>query len=198
MAPISPNILTVEHIDPRDHSLICGLENELNEVIADASYNYSKCNRFVPYRVGLCDAPVHPGDFGEFLIEGEWVICLFAVKDGIWWRESLRIGFGGSNRRGTTSTEEVKKKQSESMKNMLWWNNGNENMRSRTCPGEGWVRGRILSEISRAAITESLSISCVRAMFWNNGETCIRSAEYPGEGWVRGRLPYTRARVKQP
>ena len=65
--------LTLEHIDPRNHILVSGLRNEYNEILADASYNYSKSDYFLPYRIKNFDAPVNPGDVGEFLIQGEWV-----------------------------------------------------------------------------------------------------------------------------
>jgi hypothetical protein len=83
-------MLTVEHIDPRKGVLVSGLENDFNEVIADVSYNSRKCNRFVPYRVCDYPAPVTFGDIGEFLIEGEWVVCAFGGE--LWWAESNRIG----------------------------------------------------------------------------------------------------------
>jgi hypothetical protein len=87
--PFSDEI-TVEHIDPRTHHLVCGLKNELNEVMADMSYNGRKTNRFVPYRTCEHNAPVTFGDYAEFLIEGEWVVCEFGGD--VWWTESNRVG----------------------------------------------------------------------------------------------------------
>lgn len=83
-------MLTLEHIDPRKGVLISGLENEFNEVMADNSYNSRKTNRFVPYRVCDYPAPVTFGDIGEFLIDGDWVVCEFGGE--VWWAESNRIG----------------------------------------------------------------------------------------------------------
>lgn len=90
MTPIfDPKGLTLEHIDPRDHPLIKGLENEFNEVLAEGSYNFGKCNKFVPYRVKDYPAPVNPGDIGEFLIGVDWHICEFF---GEWWKtEAIKI-----------------------------------------------------------------------------------------------------------
>lgn len=82
--------LTLEHIDPRNHRLISGLKNEFNEIVADYSYNSRKTNRFVPYRVCEYSAPTTFGDIGEFLINGQWVICEFGGKT--WWDESNIIG----------------------------------------------------------------------------------------------------------
>ena len=73
----SSKTLTLEHIDPRNHTLVSGLKNDFNEVVADASYNYSKSDYFLPYRVQNYSAPVNPGDLGEFLIQGEWVVTEF-------------------------------------------------------------------------------------------------------------------------
>lgn len=48
---------------------------------------------------------------------------------------------------GRTHTEETKmilrQKNSENVKGMLWWNDGQIQKRSRECPGDGWVRGRL-------------------------------------------------------
>jgi len=83
-------MVNLEHIDPKKGKFVSGLENEYNEIIADESYNKSKNNRFVPYRVCDYPAPVTFGDVGEFLIEGEWVVCKFGGPE--WWAESNRIG----------------------------------------------------------------------------------------------------------
>lgn len=73
----SKETLTLEHIDPRNHTLVTGLKNDFNEVLADASYNYSKSDYFLPYRIHSYNAPINPGDIGEFLIQGEWVATEF-------------------------------------------------------------------------------------------------------------------------
>jgi hypothetical protein len=85
-------MLTLEHIDPLNglHKLVCGLRNEFNEILAEDKYNYRKTDRFVPYRVCDCLAPVTFGDEGEFLINGEWLICEFGGPE--WWAESNRLG----------------------------------------------------------------------------------------------------------
>ena len=83
-------MVNLEHIDPRKSKFVSGLENDYNEIIADESYNKSKNNRFVPYRVCDYPAPVTFGDVGEFLIENEWVVCEFGGTE--WWAESNRIG----------------------------------------------------------------------------------------------------------
>jgi hypothetical protein len=76
-------MLTLEHLDPKQHPLICGLCNEHNEILADASYNYSKGAGFVPYKISdLYPAPENPGDIGEFLIRGGWMATEFL---GEWW-----------------------------------------------------------------------------------------------------------------
>lgn len=83
-------MLTLEHIDPRTHPLVCGLKNTFNEVLAEETYNKRKNNRFVPYRVCGYPAPVTFGDLGEFLVEEDWVVCEFGGE--VWWAESNRIG----------------------------------------------------------------------------------------------------------
>ena len=90
-------MLTLEHIDPKKHSLVCGLDNMVNAIIADESYNKSKNNRFVPYRVCEYPAPVNFGDIGEFLIFNEWVVCEFGGD--AWWNESGRLGCSQTSRK---------------------------------------------------------------------------------------------------
>jgi hypothetical protein len=88
--------LVVEHIDPlwpdgNKYQLICGLDIKENTSLQDHSYNIRKTNRFVPYRVVNWLA-VHqePGDWGIFLIDGEWKLTRFMGAE--WWAESNKIG----------------------------------------------------------------------------------------------------------
>ena len=46
------------------------------------------------------------------------------------------------NRKGKVMSEEAKRRIGEANKGALWWNNGVKNIRSKECPGDGWVRGR--------------------------------------------------------
>jgi hypothetical protein len=95
--------LTLEHIDPRDHELICGLKNHHNEIIADASYNYSKANLFLPYRCRDHPQPVNKGDLCEFLIQGEWQVTEF-LGDW-WWHEANKFSRARSFGRIGSSTQ---------------------------------------------------------------------------------------------
>jgi len=108
------NTLTLEHIDPRHHHLICGLENNDNEILATLSYNARKTNRFVPYRVCDYDAPINFGEMGEFLINGSWTVCEFGGSE--WWNETNRIGNATTKSTVRPWTEEQRKKQSERQK----------------------------------------------------------------------------------
>jgi hypothetical protein len=84
-----PKQLTKEHIDPRNHTLVSGLSNEFNEILADAQYNYSKSDYFLPYRVKEYPAPCNPGDPVEVLVQGEWQVLPF---QGEWYRhEALKF-----------------------------------------------------------------------------------------------------------
>ena len=51
----------------------------------------------------------------------------------------------GEAKIGIKKSEETKKKMGEAKKGMKWWNNGTKTIRSKECPGEGWIRGRIMS-----------------------------------------------------
>lgn len=105
---------SLEHIDPQNHHLVCGLCNEFNEVLADLSYNKRKNNRFVPYRVNEHSAPVMFGDTGEFLIEDEWVICEFGGE--VWWKESNRLGNSQINCAQLPASKKCKQKARENMR----------------------------------------------------------------------------------
>ena len=74
-----------------------------------------------------------------------------------------------------------------------WWNNGVVLKRSSTCPGEGFVLGR-MPDSDSTKVKKSLSHSGERngsykKTCWNNGIVCIRSSTCPGEGFVLGMLP---------
>ena len=124
--------LTLEHVDPRNHHLVCGLKNEFNEILADYSYNCRKVNRFVPYRVCDYPAPVTFGDIGEFLIQDKWVICEFGGTE--WWIESGRIGCG--------QTAPASKKQKEAARKTGLRNKENGTLREAGRKG-GAIGGKI-------------------------------------------------------
>ena len=94
--------LTLEHIDPKDHQLVCGLKNKQNEIIADASYNYSKSNLFLPYRCRDHPPPINKGDLCEFLIQGEWQVTEFLGE--WWWHEANKFSNARSFGRTKSST----------------------------------------------------------------------------------------------
>jgi hypothetical protein len=50
-----------------------------------------------------------------------------------------------------------------------FWNNGVKTVRSKECPGEGWVRGQA-------------------EKWWKKDNQEVKSVNSPGDGWVRGRL----------
>lgn len=88
----------IDHIDPRwkegrDYQLVCGLNVPSNLTVEESSVNERKSNRFVPYRI-VSGIPLHrePGDWGVFLIQGEWRLCQFMGPE--WWDESRKIGCG--------------------------------------------------------------------------------------------------------
>jgi hypothetical protein len=118
---------TLEHIDPERGVLVSGLSVRENLIIAGESYNKRKTNRFVPYRVKDYPAPITFGEIGEFLIEGEWLVCEFGGKE--WWRESNKIGCSQTSSRknfeasrvffdGERWSKEVRQKMSESAKSV--------------------------------------------------------------------------------
>jgi len=65
-------------------------------------------------------------------------------------------------------------------KGIFWFNNGTISIRSRECPGDGWVRGRVPCGTGMKHGTKL-------GVFWNNGSSNVRSNECPGDGWVRGK-----------
>ena len=89
---------SIDHIDPqwkqgRDYQLVCGLDIPKNKRYLEWDINRIKTNRFVPYRIDS-RIPVHqaPGDWGFFLISGEWKLTQFMGHE--WWEESNKIGNG--------------------------------------------------------------------------------------------------------
>jgi hypothetical protein len=109
---------SIDHIDPqwkegRDYQLVCGLDVLVNLRAEDNDINIRKSNRFVPYRIDS-RIPVHqaPGDWGFFLIGGEWKLTQF--MGGEWWEESKKVGFGATN------SVEVRRNSGELEKQGKW------------------------------------------------------------------------------
>ena len=44
---------------------------------------------------------------------------------------------------GKTHSKEVKEKMSEDRRGTIWYNNGEIEKRSKECPGDGWIRGKL-------------------------------------------------------
>ena len=153
--------VSLEHIDPIRHSLICGLRNDLNEILASLSYNARKTNRFVPYRVCEHPAPVTFGDMCEFLIEDEWVVCEFGGD--IWWAESNRVGNATNTRRCglRTWSEEDMVLRREILKKAREARNLSDNHFSemgKKCKGKAWyhqyVDGKKITKRSKTPLPE--------------------------------------------
>ena len=53
------------------------------------------------------------------------------------------------------STSNAGKKGGKVTGKKLWWNNGIENMRSLICPGDGWVRGMLMSDKKKNQVLSS-------------------------------------------
>jgi len=60
------------------------------------------------------------------------------------------------------------------------WNNGVDNKVCWDCPGDGWVKGRLITKPSPNKGKKF-------GYHWNNGMVGRCSFECPGEGWVRGK-----------
>jgi len=73
------------------------------------------------------------------------------------------------------------RKGAQSNRGKLWWNDGTSNRRSPTCPGEGWINGKI-------PCGSGPKVGSKIGVFWNNGCANVRSEESPGPDWVRGRF----------
>ena len=93
----------IDHIDPmwlegRTYQKVCGLPVPLNFSERDASFNITKSNRFLPWRVTLDELgsePTEPGDMCWFLDPdtNDWVLAEFL---GEWWFEKSKRTCGPS------------------------------------------------------------------------------------------------------
>jgi len=68
-------------------------------------------------------------------------------------------------------------------KDTIWWNNGNKHKRSKTCPGEGWVKGRLSANFGPKPKTRC---------WWTDGTYSVLSKDCPAKNWRKGRTvkPY--------
>jgi len=177
---------SIDHIDPLwkeggcNSNRICGLSCDRNLISAPFSYNASKNNAFVPYRLIGADQPHRTaGDKGLFLINGEWRLTEFLSRE--WREEATKIGYAHTKTRGLTI-----------------FNNGLIEVFSKNAP-EGFKHGRL--ESSKKAISRAhqgkeghshpglkgSDHPLFQAKWWNNGSEETLSLECP-EGWVQGRV----------
>ena len=114
-----------------------------------------------------------------------------------------------NSQKGKEVTPETRNKISLSVQGYKWYNNGNNNIQSRSHPGEGWIEGRILNwETPRnkgmhwyhkgseqRMFKEDPGNGWVKGIirpkgkkYYNNGTEHVLAYECPGEGWILGRL----------
>lgn len=70
---------------------------------------------------------------------------------------SKRKGFSGKPASNETKAKMRERRQG----NSYWWNDGEKNLRSATCPGAEWKRGRLMSPSLYASFCKKLTISDV-------------------------------------
>lgn len=73
--------------------------------------------------------------------------------------------------------EIIKQKIREANLGLYYWNDGKIEIKSKECPGENFIRGRIKKCEKQQGLLR-----------WNNGIINVYSRECPGEGFVRGML----------
>ena len=78
-----------------------------------------------------------------------------------------------------------------SPKGMLWWNDGKTCKRSKACPGESFVRGRI--GMNTKNISEHVKVRNDGCKWWTNGHDEKFTKNCPGISWKNGRI----SRVKK-
>ncbi len=78
---------------------------------------------------------------------------------------------------------------------LVWWNNGETSIQSKTCPGDGFKRGRLntLSEDAKESIRQKLKkLNQEKPMVWYNDGVRnyrIRKGDTIPENLVKGKLP---------
>lgn len=99
----------------------------------------------------------------------------------------------GLTKESSEKLKEVGKSISESVKGMRHWTNGIDEVKSKSCPGEGWYIGRKPNENFKLSDERKLQIklrqSGGNSAWWNNGVVNKRCKYKPdGDDWVKGRL----------
>ena len=79
-----------------------------------------------------------------------------------------KAGRKGGKAPASEKTKQAAAKSAAKLSKVPHWNNGTDVVRSKTCPGPGWVKGR--------------------GHWWTNGSETKQSPCSPGEGWRRGRV----------
>jgi len=144
-----PFNLEFDHIDPeyppyswrkgcKNYQLVCGWKCLQNLCELTASENTKKCDAFVPYRINKYEAPKKPGDFCEFLVDGDWVLCEFMGSE--WWFQASEIGYGKIiNGRKNSRTAKAREATRKRCKGSRMANDGTRNVRLH--PGEPLPEG---------------------------------------------------------
>lgn len=84
-------------------------------------------------------------------------------------------------------------KGGKAMLGWKFWNNGTINTRSLECPGEGWVRGMIMSEKKKAQVDKWSKSNSGSGKIWVNDGIASKQIKleelevYLQQGWYRGR-----------
>lgn len=91
-----------------------------------------------------------------------------------WLPEDLEVMTAEEHNKHHHSEKEYRRRISEAMTDMKWWNNGEKSTRSKKRPSKDFVSGRLP----------------FRKVWWNNGEIEVFQVLKPEEGnFVKGRLP---------
>lgn len=101
--------------------------------------------------------------------------------------DATKLKMSESSKGRAPHSEDILLKISEKNSEYKWWSNGVENKRSKTCPGDGWSRGRLMNNLGDKNPMYGKSIN-KGMLWWHKDGIQIRNKECPGEGWKRGRL----------
>ena len=102
---------------------------------------------------------------------------------------------------GMKRDDAARENVSRATKGLRHWTNGTVNIKSKDCPGEGWVIGRLENPNFKHSAERKETIKKMysggKMNWWNDGKENRRQIDCPGPDWQKGRLSFKKNKISE-